>query len=435
MPELTITAVAEERAVREVLGVPSKLLPYYLAFMLDAIAVGLVLPLLPYYAIELGADALQLSFVISANFLAQMGGCLLMGKFSDKFGRRLAMLTCLGASTTSFFCISHAKTLVFLALARVISGSFGGLVPIMQSAVSDATSPSDRPKYLGRVMATFGVGFVLGPALSALLPATFTAAHKFRLAACFPLLGLLVAALFAKETKTEVKPLLGRKEPVSGATKRTPFRKPMVGDEVKSPAGNTVVSLLVLNGFLNMFAFATESIYAVFLKDTFGYGESVLSGLFAVNGLITGLFQVFFIKPLIEAIGMPFTLLLGNVLLAVGMLGLGLVRHEKLHFVMFACHILGFSIADTALVSLISRFSPRGAQGRDLSLNQAAQSLARIVSPLLAGWLYERSKRRLGLLGAVPVGALPFLVGGVCPLLAAVVPTVLSWRPAKSKPR
>jgi DHA1 family tetracycline resistance protein-like MFS transporter len=394
--------------------------------MLDAVAVGLVLPLLPFYVMQLGANALQLSLVVSANYVAQMLGCLVMGKVSDQYGRRLALLLCLGASALSFFSVASARTVSLVALARIISGSFGGLMPVMQSAVADSTDLANRPKYLGRVMAAFGVGFVAGPAICAVLPSTWDAADKIRLAAVFPLIGLLIAAVGAKETKSDVRrwmsvPKLGSKDVTKGPAKAI----------IPHPTAplNREVTLLVLNGFLNMYAFGTETIYAVFIKDTFGFGEAMLSGLFAVNGLLTGVFQVFLIKPLISAIGMHATLALGNVLLALGMLGLAVVRNKPLHFLLFACHILGFSIADTALVSLISRYSASSSQGRDLSLNQAAQSAARVFSPLLAGLLYERSKHLArSNQSRLPLGALPFLVGGLCPLLAAVIPAVLHLR-------
>ena len=113
--------------------------------------------------------------------------------------------------------------------------------------------------------------------------------------------------------------------------------------------------LLVLNGFLLMYAFATETIYAMFMKDSFGYGERALSTLFAFNGFFIGVFQVFFIKPMINLIGKHATLAVGNGLLAAGMVGVALVRKETLHFMLFAGHIVGYSIADTALASLISR--------------------------------------------------------------------------------
>lgn len=188
-------------------------------------------------------------------------------------------------------------------------------------------------------------------------------------------------------------------------------KPPKKVSEKKSGQVGVPVILLVLNGFLIMYAFATETIYAMFLKDSFGYGERTLSTLFAVNGLFIGIFQVFFIKPMVNILGKHVTLVVGNTLLAVGMVGVALVRAEVFHFFLFTAHIVGYSIADTALASLISRYSSSSTQGRDLSLNQAAQACARVLSPLIAGLLYERSK----LPGGLPVGALPFLAGALFP--------------------
>ena len=473
---------------REIFGVPRAVLPHFAAFMFDAIAVGLAMPLLPFYVMELGANAFQLSIVVSSNYVAQMVGCIIMGKVSDMYGRRVVLLACLGASSLSFFCVSYANSLVQVALARVISGIFGGLLPIMQSSVADSSVLEDRPKYLGRIMATFGLGFVLGPAISALLPG-LTARSKIRLAALLPLTGFVIAVLFAQETKEGIRGPFARiaaQQRQRGRRKRTSksfsntasdtdadydswtvdsngsnygehlhehlsaasaatAAPPEVGvlkREEEAPLTLEVI-FLVLNGFLLMYAFATETIYAMFLKDSFGFGESVLSALFAFNGSLMGLFQVFCIKPLIGVLGKHATLVLGNALLAAGMVGLALVRQPPvMHFFMFAVHIIGYSIADTSLVSLISRYSAPSSQGRDLALNQAAQSCARIFSPLCAGLLYERSKlsppsstsSAAGAAGVIrkvvqlPPGALPFLAGGMCPAVAILVPSLLYIR-------
>ena len=187
--------------------------------------------------------------------------------------------------------------------------------------------------------------------------------------------------------------------------------------------------LLVLNGFLMMYAFATETIYAMFMKDSFGYGERALSTLFAMNGFLIGIFQVFFIKTMIGMLGKHATLAIGNFLLAAGMVGVALVRNEPVHFFLFAAHIVGYSIADTALASLISRYSATATQGRDLAMNQAAQSCARVLSPLFAGLLYEKSKQ----LGTLPIGALPFLAGAAFPAIGISIPALLYIRSVSRK--
>jgi MFS family permease len=435
----------------EFMGVPRQLFPLYMAFMLDAIAVGLAMPLLPFYVMELGANALQLSMVVSSTYVAQTIGCIVMGRVSDRYGRKIVLFMCLAASSLSYFCVSKARTLTGVALARIIAGSFGGLVPVMQSCVADVSSQDDRPKYLGRIMATFGMGFVLGPAVSA-LAAGFSTRHKIRLSGLLPLTGLAIAVLFFRETKTSVleanahaltnantainqQPTNSKKISVAGsphkihipstnshATSHTTTAK-------TSPPVESAVMLLVLNGFLLMYAFATETIYAMFMKDSFGYGERALSTLFAMNGFFIGIMQVFFIKPLIGTIGKHGTLAFGNLLLALGMVGVALVRKETLHFMLFAAHIVGYSIADTALASLISRYSAPATQGRDLAFNQAAQSCARVISPLFAGLLYEKSKQS----GTLPVGALPFLAGAAFPAIGISIPALLYIRSVSRK--
>lgn len=405
----------------EFLGVPSSLFPLYIAFMLDAIAVGLAMPLLPFYVMELGANAFQLSIVVSANYAAQMIGCVVMGQVSDIYGRRPVLYLCLAASSLSYFAVSRAQSLVGVALARIISGSFGGLVPVMQSCVADVASQQERPKYMGRIMATFGMGFVLGPALSALLPGLSTR-QKIRIAALLPLCGLIVSVLLFKETKRGLSSINWDTK-ADDKKSIAPVLVKQQSSQQQQPktAMKTEVMLLILNGFLLMYAFATETIYAMFIKDSFGHGERVLSTVFAVNGLFIGLFQVFFIKPMVSCMGKHATLAAGDILLALGMVGVALVRSQIPHFLLFTAHIVGYSIADTALVSLISRYSAADTQGRDLAFNQAAQACARVLSPVIAGLLYERSKS----IGLLPVGALPFLAGALFPAVGVAVPVLL----------
>ena len=253
----------------ELLGVPRILLPYFISFLLDSMATGLAMPLLPFYVMDLGASALYLSFIISFNYVIQMIGCIVMGRMSDLYGRRVSLLLCLGASSVSYFFVSRATTLTAFVLARMISASFGGMLPIMQSAVADISNIDDRPKYMGRIMATFGLGFVLGPALSAILSTRVSARDKIRYAAALPLIGFLMSTILLKETRRKVKGYahLNTEHNHTGDTPPHKSSRPIVP---KSSHLSREISLLVLNGFLIMYAFGTESIYALFMKDNFG---------------------------------------------------------------------------------------------------------------------------------------------------------------------
>ena len=118
-----------------VFGLPRQLLPLYISFIFDAISVGLVMPLLPFFAMELGANAFQLSLVASVNHFAQMIGAIVMGYVSDTYGRKVVLVSCLLASSMQYIFVSYAQTLVHITLGRAVSGMFGGLVPVMQRYV------------------------------------------------------------------------------------------------------------------------------------------------------------------------------------------------------------------------------------------------------------------------------------------------------------
>jgi MFS family permease len=419
-----------ENPNEELAGVPRALFPLYVSFLLDSIATGLTLPTLPFFIMELGANGMQYSLVVSLNYLAQMIGCLIMGFVSDTYGRRVVLCLCLAASSLSFYYVSKAKTILQFALAQILCSSFGGLIPVVQSSVSDVSSQADRPKYLGRIMATFGLGFVVGPALSSLFPFLnqFTLRQKLLFASILPFFGLIISLLFFKET---------RKNPdihsiASTVEVEINFKKNHLKKPVSTVTINFEIIALVCNGFMLMYAFASETVYALLIKDEFGYDEKVLSKLFACSGFLIGIFQVFLIKPIITLLGKHFTLTIGNMILAFGMLGVAMVRKKVLHFSLFMVHIVGYSVADTALVSLISHYSSSSAHGRYLALNQAVQAGARVFSPLVAGLLYdisklvaERTQNRL------PVGSLPFIVGAVLPALAVAIPLIIYSRNVK----
>lgn len=402
-----LACVDQRSRTREILGIPILLLPIYIAFLLDAIAVGLAMPILPFFVTDLGGTALTLSLVVSANYICQMLGCIAMGKVSDNYGRRLAATICLLASTLSYFFVSRSTSIIGLALSKMISGITGGLVPIVQASISDVTSTEDRPKYLGRVQALFGLGFVAGPALSTFLRG-WSFRSKIALASLFPLAGLFFIIFGFRETKIASQTQSSTVD-IAGKLTNVSSKK----DQIMTKP----VALLVANGFLLMYTFGTQAIYGLFIKDIFGFGERTMSTILAVNGLLVGLFQVLLIKPVISRLGRTNTLTVGNAMLAIGMLGIALVRDVRLHFLLFTLHVIGYSVADTSVASLISAYANPSSQGSALALNQALQAFARVLSPVVAGLLFERSRGFTWL----PAGAAPFLFSALFPIAGILV--------------
>ena len=411
-----------------------KLLPLYVVFALDCIAVGLVSPILPFFTNSLGASISQHTAIISIQNVAQMLGCLVFGSLSDRLGRLPILVACTSASTLSFFAMSRSTSPKHVLFSRLISGAFGGLLPVVQSCVTDVTDEHDRPAYLGRITATFGLGFVFGPMLSALLSSAtdLSTRMKIRVAGMLPALAVVISVMFVRETLQRPAQIgekasskdLSQIEYEDGIAAVTETSTKITNDDevttepVIATETNNSTKLLVLNGFLLMFAFGTETVYAMLMKDSFQYGEKALSLLFAGSGAAIGVLQAFFAKPIINCLGKHNTLALGELVLSAGMVGIALIRNKVLHFIIFGIHIIAHSLADTSLVSLLVHYSTPSTRGRDLSLNAAAQACARIISPLLAGKIYEMQKNSPEMLPMLPIGALPFIIGAVFPLLA-----------------
>ena len=184
---------------------------------------------------------------------------------------------------------------------------FGGLTPVMQSVVADVSKEVDRPKYLGRIMATFGLGFVIGPLIASFL-SSFPTRQKIFFASFLPFTGFLLILFFSSETKKSY--FIRRRTPSTDSSS-------LHGANSSGQSNSTSLEifLLTLNGFALMYTFASETIYAMFIKDIYGYGEHTLSKLFAINGSLIGIFQIFFIKHLINLVGKHNTLALGNLML------------------------------------------------------------------------------------------------------------------------
>eukprot|EP00903_Cladosiphon_okamuranus_P015364 g14190.t1 len=549
---IAAAAADAQRAIGDA-ALNRRLLPLYAVFVLDAVGLGVALPVLPFFVMGLKATALQLAIVVSSNYIAQTFGCVFTGNMSDVMGRKPVVIGCLLGTVISHIMVARSTTLAGVAWGRVVGGVTGGLTPIAQAAVADVVPVQSLPKFLGRIQACVGLGFVLGPMTMTILHRLLkvSTADTFYAAALFPLVGLFYALIRLEETKSgetgvsqlwkrrsggggggggrgtstpeSAGPLVGfeadrrakegrdralasrrrrrRREGAAGeaggfadcsdgygygygdysedgaaeapedaaaydefqedgaaaTAAAAAYRAAVVEEPGRAEAGGgdraagvrssvaddgagvgavqevipRAVMLLVGNGFLLMYAFSIETIYAMFLKDNFGYGESVLSMVFALNGVAVGALQLLGMRHLVRLLGKHMMLITGNVFLAAGMLGVALSRNPVIHFALFTVHILGYSLADTALVALISRYASASTQGRSLGLNQAAQSMARVISPVVAGVLYEWSKRRQQL----PLGALPYLVGSVFPMVGVAVPFWLYLRSVEAKKR
>ena len=129
---------------------------------IDMLGMLMILPLLPFYAKDLGAGGFVVGLLVSSFSVAQLLSAPLWGRFSDKHGRRPALIVGLASSAVAYVVFAYADSLWLLLLSRIVQGAGGGTVSVIQAYVADATRPEDRAKSLGWLSAATNAGVALG---------------------------------------------------------------------------------------------------------------------------------------------------------------------------------------------------------------------------------------------------------------------------------
>ena len=166
----------------------------FLIVFVDLVGFGLVIPLLPFYAVRFGAAPQQVTLLLATFSLFQLFAAPLWGALSDRIGRRPVLMTSMAASALAYLWLGNATALWMLFGARALAGACAGNIAAAQAYIADTTTPENRAKGMGMIGAAFGLGFIFGPALGGFLagndPATANLAAPAWLAA-----GLSLAAL------------------------------------------------------------------------------------------------------------------------------------------------------------------------------------------------------------------------------------------------
>jgi multidrug resistance protein len=373
-----------------------------LTILIDFTGFGLVIPLLPFWAERLGANAFEVGLIITVYALAQLLFTPVLGTLSDRYGRKPVIVVSLFIETVALVMTALAGSLPLLLLARFIGGLGASNIGSAQAVVADVTEKQDRAKGMGLIGAAIGLGFVIGPAAGGVLaPAGQTL--PFWVAAGVALVNALLVFLFLPETHKQV----------SGETEQTHRGSRGLGilfsgwrNAARYPSvlGMVLINLLYTIAFTGM-----EAIFALFTQHTFGWGASQNGYIFTYIGIIVVIMQGGLVGRLVKRWREPGVLLAGLVLMAVGLISLAFSTRFALLLVTLGILSVGDGAVTPTVSTLLSFASPVEVQGEMLGLSQGVGGLGRIIGPLIAGSLYTFSS------------ALPFVVGGILVILAAIV--------------
>ena len=357
----------------------------FLIVLVDLIGFGLVIPLLPFYALRFTASPQQVTVLLAVYSLMQLFTAPLWGRLSDRVGRRPVLMVSMTASVLAYFWIGSATALWMLFAARAVAGACAGNIAAAQAYIADITKPEDRAKGMGVIGAAFGLGFIIGPALGGILagndPATADIETPAWVAAGLSFLALGGVALLLPESL-----------PAERRSGLAPARNRLMS--IWHILRRPVLSRLILIFFLVILAFAgMESTFALWAIGQFGWGPRQVGYIFSYVGVISALLQGGLIGRLNRLFGEERLLVCGLVLIGAGLVALPFARGLALLAVAVSALALGMGLMQPSLNSLISRRAGRDEQGEVMGVSQSTGSLSRVLGPAAAGFFFAEFGR------------------------------------------
>jgi multidrug resistance protein len=355
---------------------------------LDLVGFGIIAPILPLYAERFGASPTTIGFLFASYSAAQFVFAPILGRLSDRIGRKPVILISLFGTAIASFVTGAAGAVWVLFVGRIIDGASGASVSVAQGAVTDLTAPADRARALGLLSAAFGVGFVLGPALGGL--AELGGAHiPFFVAGAIALVNGIVAIRRLPETHADRAPAVAR----VAVTDRSGLRR------------------FVLVAFVATASFASfEATFSLLANRRFDLGPGAVSAVFVVIGLFLVAVQGGVVGKVTTRLGPLNALRTSLFVIAAGLALLGVATRWAVLIPALALLVVGQGISTPTIAALVANRADHQRRGGALGVQQSAGALARVVGPAAGGALFHHV--------GIPA---PYLIGAVLVALAAVM--------------
>ncbi len=374
---------------------------------IDMVGLLMVIPILPFYAKELGAGGLIVGMLVSSFAVAQLLSAPMWGRFSDAYGRRPALLVGLAASAIAYVIFGFAHSLALLFLSRLVQGAGGGTVSVIQAYVADATEPEDRAKALGWLSAATNAGVAIGPVLGSLSSQWGREAPGlFAAALC------VVNMAFAWRFLTESRDMTEAAEAKANPAPRARSRDAIVHVVTHSaePASRLIWIYAIAMGAFQ----GVTSMLALFLAVRFQVTAKTIGFFFAYTGVISVLTRALVLGRMVDRFGEARLSRFGSTLLAVGIASLAFIRPLAdpagvaarlggvlppaavafLPYLPLALAVallpLGTAFTFPCVTALLSRVISSRERGLYMGVQQTFGGLARVCFPILFGWLFDR---------------------------------------------
>ncbi len=392
----------------------SPLFVLFAAVLIDMIGFGIVLPLLPFYAESMGATPLDVTLLVASFSAMQLAAAPLWGRVSDRRGRRPLLVAGLFASAVSYLIFGLASSLWMLLLSRMAAGAAGGTISVAQAYVADSTKAEKRAAGLGHLGAASGLGVMLGPAIGGFFSRWGLGVPGYVAAAlCFA--NAIAAIVLLPETARRREGSEEEAEPIGLREWAMSFlRYPL--------------SLLLSVYFLAISSFtAMTAILALYLERAFGIEAQGMGALMTLAGFVTVVVRGVLLGRVVAAFGEARTVVFGAGMLILSMITFPLIPGPWWSALIVSMYAFGAGTLFPSLASLVSRATDSGSQGSILGGSQVVGGLGRVLGPIWAGYLFQKT----GITSPFHVAA---ILVGLAALLAMRIPRPGRLRNTTSEP-
>lgn len=355
----------------------------------------IVFPLVPFYAkrflghgplwslldgVGLGGEGAVVSLIVMTFSVAQLISAPYWGRFSDKFGRRPALMVGLVSSALAYVVFAFANSLELLFLCRIVQGAGGGTVGVIQAYVADATKPEDRAKALGWLSAATNAGVAIGPVIGS---------WAMSLGSSGP--GMVAAGIsavnmaFCWRYLAESNELAGKHASDRPVSRKSPEVLRRVLTHPKEASSRLIwIYGITMGAFQGM-----TTILALYLAFKFAVTEKTIGYFFTYVGVISFVTRALFLGKLVDWFGEPRLSRIGMVFLAAGLAGMAMSPTIPILAIAVACVPLGAAFTFPCVTGLLSRVVPQHERGLYMGVQQTFGGVGRVIGPLYAGFAYD----------------------------------------------
>ena len=348
----------------------------YLTMFLVVAGVGIITPLFPFFAKEMGVNAFELGLMVALFSLSQVIAAPFWGRLSDKVGRKPVLVAGMVGYALSYYLLIWSPNLQVLMLARVVGGLLSASAfPSAQAYLVDLTTSEQRGFGMSNMAAASNLGFILGPALGSLL-------SIFGIRAAFAIGGTLI--LLTGGLCAIFLPASGNRTSVIVKTQRQDSRAIWLAMFGRDSA-LLWVTMLISFGSINMY-----SILGYYMIEKFNALTGNAAIVYTLLGGISVLLQVFIVGRALKRLGEDFLIILSLLLGVAGFAGLIYAPNLLVFYVCVVVIGASMALSGPAILVAISRRTHLG-QGLTMGLQGSFQSFGRVIGPLWAGWIFGLS--------------------------------------------